>query len=421
LRSQLLAISVLLAGAAFAAPASAGAYEPCPSQPVQSWMGTSEGARISIPSMSQPNGITSYNGTIFRPKDPSIPAGPRPLVVLQHGLGGNQCGLHWAARMLAGHGYTSMVWTAPNEATSADAFINALDATRSAIAFARSGANPYAAGTDTTRITVAGHSMGSIVASYVQGDGDPGVRAIVALDSLRRWLSGDPGAAAFDCTGSRTTEVTPTVPALGFAKDEPCSALPDVTDPDLKLAGFEHWRAAGVPAMELVMRGFDHGDFAGGGSEQQYRYLSHYWLLWMRLWIDGDETARDDLLATSVDGVPTQSLLSEHFLSGAYLPPAADTSDFAAWLTADRVAPSSKKKGGPSGRVRKGKKLVFKFKANEPATFECKLDKSNWRKCRSPKRVKRAGRGRHTFRVRATYDAGNRENKALIWKFRVVG
>ena len=138
------------------------------------------------------------------------------------------------------------------------------------------------------------------------------------------------------------------------------------------------------------------------------------------LWVDGDETARDELLATSVDGVPTQSLLSEHYLSGAYLPPAADTSDFAAWLAADRIAPDSKKKGGPSGRVRKGKKLVFKFGANEPLTFECRLDKREWRPCSSPRKLRAKGIGKHTFRVRSTDAAGNREAKPLKFAYRIV-
>ena len=42
----------------------------------------------------------------------------------------------------------------------------------------------------------------------------------------------------FECASAKALEMTPRVPALGFAKDEPCNARPEVAPPDLKLAGF---------------------------------------------------------------------------------------------------------------------------------------------------------------------------------------
>ena len=45
-------------------------------------------------------------------------------------------------------------------------------------------------------------------------------------------------------------EITPRVPALGFAKDEPCNAKPDFAPPDLKLAAFR----AGKGLKERVRR-----------------------------------------------------------------------------------------------------------------------------------------------------------------------
>ncbi len=332
-----LSIALLAALAAMAVPNAAhaqAAYDPCPSDPVEHWMGESKAHAVSIPSLTHPFGIPSYTGSILKPADRETYPGKRPLVVLQHGLGGNQCGLVWAARMLAGHGYVAMIWTSPHEATPGGSFINAVDATRSALAFARSPSNPYAKLTDTKRIAIAGHSMGSIDASYVQQDNDRGVKAIVALDNLRRYVSGDPGAAAFECAGQPSNEITPRVPALGFAKDEPCNARPGYAPPDLKEVGFKHWRKASVPSMELVMRGFQHSSFTGKGTDQQHRYLAHYVLAWMRLWLDGHQNAVNRLLATEVDHVPTRSILSTRFLSGAYLPPEVHTNDFANWLDA---------------------------------------------------------------------------------------
>ncbi|MFN8151373.1 MAG: hypothetical protein U0R24_09650 [Solirubrobacterales bacterium] len=412
-----LALPVALV-TSLAVASNAAAYEPCPGDPVQPWMGASEGTAIAIPSLNQPSGIASYTGTIFRPADALAYPGKRPLVVLQHGLGGSQCGLHWAARMLAGHGYTSMVWTSPAEATTQGSFINAMDAMRSALAFARSPANPYADATDTSRITLAGHSLGSITSSLLQGLGEPGVTAVIALDTLRRYTTGDPGGAQDECVKAPAGEVNPAVPALSFAMDLPCEDNPTYTPDDLKLAGFSLWRSAGVPAMQLVLRGFDHADFSRGGTEAQHQLLAHYWLLWNRLWLDGDTSARAQLLAREVDGTPASELLSEHFRSAAYLPPDADTTDLAAYM-ADVKAPNTRFKGKkPKRHYPRGKKPKFRFEANEPATFECRLDDRPWRRnCVSPRRVKVSRTGRHTFRIRATDGSGNREEKPLKRRF----
>jgi hypothetical protein len=145
-------------------------------------------------------------------------------------------------------------------------------------------------------------------------------------------VSGDPGAAAFECANPPSNEITPRVPALGFAKDEPCDAKPNFAPADLKEVGFKHWRQAGVPSMELVMRGFAHSSFTGKGTNLQHRYVAHYFLAWTRLWLDGHGNATKRLLATKVDGARTRSILSTRFLSGAYLPPQVRTNDFASWL-----------------------------------------------------------------------------------------
>ncbi len=53
------------------------------------------------------------------------------------------------------------------------------------------------------------------------------------------------------------------------------------------------------------------------------------------------------------------------------------------------------------------KKARVSFKANEPATFECKLDKARtWKRCTSPWK-KTVKVGKHKLRIRATDTAGN--------------
>jgi trypsin len=61
----------------------------------------------------------------------------------------------------------------------------------------------------------------------------------------------------------------------------------------------------------------------------------------------------------------------------------------------------------------------FRFRSSEAdSTFECKLDRRDWRRCGSPRRVKVA-QGRHKFRVRATDSAGNTDRTPAISRWRV--
>jgi hypothetical protein len=386
-------------------------------------MGSSVSETVAIQSLTHPSGITSYPGTILRPADTAAYPGARPVVVLQHGLGGNQCGQWWTAEDLAGHGYVTVVWSSPAGANQVEAFINATDAMRSAIAFVRGPANPYAGYSDGSRIGLAGMSLGSVVTSFVQADPDPGVLAAVALDTLRRWLTGDPGGAIGECLGDPGFEVTPRVPALGFAMDRPCTQKPDYAPPDLKQAGYLHWRARGIPTMELVMAGYQHTDFSVGADEQQRRDLSYFVEAWFDRWLLGDPAAEDRLLADTVLGRPTASLLSTRFLSGAYLPPRIDTSDYLAYLN-DAIAPETHKLRGPKGRIsrkRARRGLKFSFGADDPlASFECRLDRREYKPCQSPKRIENAKPGRHTFRVRATDQRGNLEPKPAAWRYRIT-
>ncbi len=406
--------------AAGSAPASAA--NPCPAQAHFDWMGDSVSETVTIPSLTQPNGITSYAGTILRPADQSAFPGPRPVVLLQHGLGGNQCAQWWTAQDLAGHGYVAVVWTAPQGASPTIAFLNAVDAMRSARAFVRTPANPYASVSDTTRMALAGHSLGSIVASFVQQDADPGVRAIVALDTLRRWVNGDPGGAVFECAAAQALEITPRVPALGFAKDQPCDALPDYAPADLKLPGFLQWRGAAVPAVELVMAGYNHLDFATPGSEAKHRDLAFFIEGWLARWLQDDSAGEERFFAETVNGQPIEALLSSRFVSGAFLPQRVDSSDFRSFL-ADHLAPQTKRKDGPKHRVprRRAKRgLRFRWSADDPmAAFECRLDSGVWKECESPKRIGNPGVGKHRFRVRASDPRGNLEAEPAVWKFRV--
>jgi Tol biopolymer transport system component len=57
----------------------------------------------------------------------------------------------------------------------------------------------------------------------------------------------------------------------------------------------------------------------------------------------------------------------------------------------------------------------FSFGADEAATFSCALDNTDFRLCTSPFDIKRVGRGRHTFSLRATDAAGNTRPAQVSW------
>jgi hypothetical protein len=302
-----------------AAPASAQA-DPCPGVQGYDWQGRSVARQVAVQVAEGP----AYGGTVLRPR--RRPRGRVPGVVLMHGAGGSQCGLWWAARHLAGHGYVTLVLTHDGNLAGHE------QAVRTGVRWLRSPSNPFRALTLRNRIGLAGHSQGSNASMLAQDE--PGVRALVALDSLKRFARGD-RAAAIGC-GRRRTPVTPLVPALGFAMDGPCANRPDLIVPDLKKTGHSLWRAAGRPTMTLVMRGTEHSSFTSRGTEEQLRGVGHFLLAWLDRYLERDRPATKRLLARRVAGDPTRRLLSTTFRSAAYLPGRIDCQDYASCLRARR-------------------------------------------------------------------------------------
>ena len=83
----------------------------------------------------------------------------------------------------------------------------------------------------------------------------------------------------------------------------------------------------------------------------------------------------------------------------------------------DTTAPGSRITG--QSRNRKTSKVTFRFVSSEKgSTFSCKIDRKAWATCASPKKFK-AGRGAHTFRVRAIDAAGNVDKTPATRRFRV--
>ncbi|HLI24517.1 MAG TPA: hypothetical protein VKU91_06150, partial [Acidimicrobiales bacterium] len=195
-----------------------------------------------------------------------------------------------------------------------------------------STANPYLSRTDANNVAVAGWSQGSIAASEVQDLPDmSAVKAIVALDNLRGSLRGDLGAPVNFCDGPKQGLITAVVPALGFADDYACDpGNPADVTPQSKQSGWAVWAAAGKPAVELPMAGFQHGTFTT--PQLSVGELS---LDWLQAWLGGQASTLSAFDACTIAGVPTTTLLASNFYSAAYLPALGlDTSDLGGQLQA---------------------------------------------------------------------------------------
>jgi hypothetical protein len=274
---------------------------------------------------------SAYTGNILRPADTGSFPGHRPMVVLFDGDNGNQCQLWWLARYLAGTGFVVLTVNSPavsDPAHTEATYGVALDAGASAMEFATSPTlNPDAAVSELDDLGLAGWSQGSIVASELQGlPGLPPVKAVVALDNLRASLTGDPGAPANFCDQAVTSPVHPVAPALGFAMDATCTTAPTVSSPTLKQSGWSAWRSAGLPAVELVMAGYDHTDFSTPGPKLDP--LGPDIGAWLDAWMDDDQGALTLFARCASSGGPAVGDLATDFDSAAYLPTLAlDTTD----------------------------------------------------------------------------------------------
>lgn len=320
-------------------PVAASPQTPCPLQPVPrasglraqavtfGWRPLLPAAQAQLPaSTAHPDPIA---GTLLWP---TAPHAPLPAVVLLHGSGGNQCDLYGAARGLAAQGYVALTLTQPDN-RSASSETSGAEALAGALAFLASPENPALAWTRPDDVALIGHSEGAGVVSLAQGlPGFGAVRAIVALDNLRRWLVGDPGSAVRSCARPPSGEVTPRVPALGLAKDGPCTATGD-TDPTVKLSGWAAWQAHGIPAAELVPAGYGHLTFTDrNATPAALAWQVGLMAAWLDRWLKADP---DALKALSCQAhAPLAAALSAHYRSALALPGQPVTRDLRATLQA---------------------------------------------------------------------------------------
>jgi Tol biopolymer transport system component len=86
------------------------------------------------------------------------------------------------------------------------------------------------------------------------------------------------------------------------------------------------------------------------------------------------------------------------------------------------VAPHTRITFGPAAKTR-SRNPVFRFTdatGQEGTTFRCRVDRRPWQGCRSPLRLKKLARGRHTVEVIAVNAVGISEARPAMRKFKVV-
>ena len=317
---------VVLAIVGIVAPPSRAA---CPNAPPAfTQPGKSVSKTVRVPNVAPAAVAGSFAGTLVRPR--RIQKGKRlPAVVVMHGNGANQCSLWWVAKFLAGRGYVTLTVDQP---VKSDPDLH-LAAVVSGVRYLRKSSNPFAAYIAKNNLGLTGHSGGTWAIATAQQT-EPSVNAIVALDNLPAFETFDPGSAV-GCH-SPDGAITPKVPALGMAMDLPCAMpytgggpIPVPPYEETKKGGFGAWKAAGLPTMELVLRGFVHNDFASGPDARR-RLIGYFMLNWFERWLKKRPAAGARLLAPSVFGTPIADIVATQFRSGAFIPGRIDCETYPA-------------------------------------------------------------------------------------------
>jgi dienelactone hydrolase len=130
--------------------------------------------------------------------------------------------------------------------------------------------NPLHDMIDSSRVGIAGHSLGAAAVSYI-GQIDDRVDAIVAWDNLRApGASQNPGQgpggppACASGSSPRPAEPAITKPAMGISNDYGIAPTPSTSDPDPQTGneGFLAYQAAGIDSFQFHIRGGTHEESA---------------------------------------------------------------------------------------------------------------------------------------------------------------
>lgn len=201
-------------------------------------------------------------------------------------------------------------------------------------------------------------------------------------------------------------ETCPDVPVADIGADEYVAVAPDCDPPETSISGGPTGTTSdSTPTFDLAADEIgstfecrvDAGAFAPCTTPFTTPELA-----------DGPHTV--EARATDLNGNTDPTPATRSFTVDAIVDPPTDTD-----------APETTISSAPKRNLKSKKKRVrveFAFGADEAASFECALDGAAFAPCASPFST-RVGKGRHTFAVRATDAAGNRDGSPATSSFKV--
>ncbi|MBV9212083.1 MAG: hypothetical protein JOZ25_00365 [Actinobacteria bacterium] len=166
---------------------------------------------------------------------------------------------------------------------------------------------------DPKRIGIAGHSLGAAGVSYI-GQRDPRVKALVAWDNLAASRTGgvttvDAGGETCPSAPATRKPVRVTKPALGMSADYSLVPTAYTADPDPngKSTAYLAYKAAGIDAMQVIVRGGTHYEFSfipgntapfplGTATYRGMDMVAWYTTAWFDRFVKGDRHANARLL-----------------------------------------------------------------------------------------------------------------------------
>ena len=235
-------------------------------------------------------------GHVWAPKaDGSYPG----IVITTGSIQGFEELYWWAAQGLAEAGYVVMTYDVQGQGESetfghrpdgslwcdlggecpgvpSQQATNFTEGTTDALEWFLSTANPFRSLIDEDHLGLAGHSLGASAVTEI-GNIDPRIDAVVGWDNV-----------------SLPASIEPRVPTLGLNADYFFNVTPTTSapDPNARNATFRRFKDAGVPAMQVALRGSTHLEFTFvpyilPASSKGERVAMHYTLAWFDRWLRG--------------------------------------------------------------------------------------------------------------------------------------
>lgn len=325
-----------------------GAKAADPFRSLKRWTEAGRG-RVAPVSFTALNGSTLRGHVFLPPASVPKPKDGYPGVVITDGSVQAYEELYfWAAQDLAEAGYMVMTYDVQGQGDS-DLFgsdcpgecsgvpyqqdYNFFQGAEDSLSFFLSTAsapsggsyNPFFTDLDTSRIGLAGHSLGASAVSHV-GQCDNRVTTIVAWDNLRAIESCD-GVTIPD--RYRTTQLI-NVPALALTNDYAFNTTTHSSAPDYdaKAAGYRQVRDAGLDAQIVTLRNATHLAYTSiplvfQSNQLGERMASYFTKAWFDLQLRGDASGLSRLTAAAFDD--SVDVTSIGF--GVYDPALADPTD----------------------------------------------------------------------------------------------